>query len=370
MAAGTTGDGGLFVQKARDQPRCVQKFINWSPVTDSVIVSSGQDSSSSDTARDRLFVCSASSYGRGAIFELRHGLEAQIGLVVSLEDLSSTRDIWTMSDDINGGVYLLISDPVSSILLYLSADFGEEMCAIDEADSGLDFSTQTLAAGCTSSGVLVQITEKAILLGTTTKSTMRARFEFGSDQSVAVAAVHSSASLIASAVRTRHEMHLSLKSINIGQDQLHLSEIGQPLRLPHEPVSILIEVLGTFTLIFVGTGNGKVLIYSFEDSTMLLSEVSIDVENGDDLSKAIESLAVVAIDTDGPSQKYTILCGLRSGIFAPFEMTLGHGNTKCAIGTLNLTLNLRASLIGVFSLCRGQTSEPTTNWEYFCQDTK
>lgn len=159
-------------------------------------------------------------------------------------------------------------------------------------------------------------------------------------------------------------------SINIGQDQLHLSEIGQPLRLPHEPVSILIEVLGTFTLIFVGTGNGKVLIYSFEDSTMLLSEVSIDVENGDDLSKAIESLAVVAIDTDGPSQKYTILCGLRSGIFAPFEMTLGHGNTKCAIGTLNLTLNLRASLIGVFSLCRGQTSEPTTNWEYFCQDTK
>lgn len=331
LAAGTTGDGGLFVQKARDQPRCVQKFINWSPVTDSVIVSSGQDSSSSDTARDRLFVCSASSYGRGAIFELRHGLEAQIGLVVSLEDLSSTRDIWTMSDDINGGVYLLISDPVSSILLYLSADFGEEMCAIDEADSGLDFSTQTLAAGCTSSGVLVQITEKAILLGTTTKSTMRARFEFGSDQSVAVAAVHSSASLIASAVRTRHEMHLSLKSINIGQDQLHLSEIGQPLRLPHEPVSILIEVLGTFTLIFVGTGNGKVLIYSFEDSTMLLSEVSIDVENGDDLSKAIESLAVVAIDTDGPSQKYTILCGLRSGIFAPFEMTLGHGNTKCAI---------------------------------------
>jgi hypothetical protein len=132
-------------------------------------------------------------------------------------------------------------------------------------------------------------------------------------------------------VRTRHEMHLSLRSINISQDQLHLSEIGQPLRLPHEPVSILIEVLGTFTLIFVGTGNGKVLIYSFEDSTMLLSEVSIDVENGDDLSKAIESLAVVATDTDGPSQKYTILCGLRSGILVPFEMTLGHGDKKCAI---------------------------------------
>jgi hypothetical protein len=149
-------------------------------------------------------------------------------------------------------------------------------------------------------------------------------------------------------VRTRHEMHLSLRSINISQDQLHLSEIGQPLRLPHEPVSILIEVLGTFTLVFVGTGNGKVLIYSFEDSTMLLSEVSIDVENGDDLSKAIESLAVVATDTDGPSQKYTILCGLRSGILVPFEMTLGHGDKKCAIGTLNLTLNLRASLIGVF----------------------
>jgi hypothetical protein len=285
-------------------------------------------------------------------------LEAQIGLVVSLEELSSTRDIWTMSDDINGGVYILISDPVSSILLYLSADFGEEMCAIDEADSGLDFSAQTLAAGCTSSGVLVQITEKAILLGTANETTLRARFEFGADQSVAVAAVHSSASLIVSAVRTQHEMHLSLRSINISQDQLHLSEIGQPLPLPYEPVCILVEVLGTFTLIFVGTGNGKVLIYSCRDSTMLLSEVSTEVDNGDDLSKAIESLAVLAIDTVGPSQKYTILCGLRSGILVPFEMTLDHGDKKCAIGMLNLTLNLRASLIGVSFFLGIQQASP------------
>lgn len=369
LAAGTTGDGGLFVQKARDQPRCVQRFINWSPVTDSVIVSCDQDSSASDTAIDRLFVCSASSYARGAIVELRHGLEAQIGLVVALEELSSTRDIWTMSDDVNGGVYILISDPVSSVLLYLSADFGEEMCAIDEADSGLDFSAQTLAAGCTSSGVLIQVTEKAILLGTANESTWRSRIEFGADQSVAVAAVHSPTSLIVSAVRTKHEMHLSLRRITISQDQLHLSEIGQPLQLPYEPVCILVEVLGTFSLIFVGTGNGKVLIYSFKDSTTLLSEVSVEVENGDDLSKAIESLAVVAIDTDGPSQKYTVLCGLRSGILVPFEMTLGHGNKEYAIGMLNLTLNLRASLIS-YLFFRGQTREPAPNRGYFCQNTK
>jgi hypothetical protein len=348
LAAGTTGDGGLFVQKARDQPRCVQKFINWSPVTDSVIVSSDQDSSASDTARDRLFVCSASSYARGAIVELRHGLEAQIGLVVALEELSSTRDIWTMPDDLNGGVYILISDPVSSVLLYLSADFGEDMCAIDEADSGLEFSAQTLAAGCTSSGVLIQVTEKAVLLGTANESTLRSRFEFDADQSIAVAAVHSSTSLIVSAVRTQHEMHLSLRRITTSQDQLHLSQIGQPLQLPCEPVCILVEVLGTFSLIFVGTGNGKVLIYSFKDSTTLLSEVSVDVENGEDLSKAIESLAVITIDTDGPSQKYTVLCGLRSGILVPFEMTLGRGNKEYAIGMPNLTLTFRASLICVF----------------------
>jgi hypothetical protein len=275
-------------------------------------------------------------------------LEAQIGLVVALEELSSTRDIWTMPDDLNGGVYILISDPVSSVLLYLSADFGEDMCAIDEADSGLEFSAQTLAAGCTSSGVLIQVTEKAVLLGTANESTLRSRFEFDADQSIAVAAVHSSTSLIVSAVRTQHEMHLSLRRITTSQDQLHLSQIGQPLQLPCEPVCILVEVLGTFSLIFVGTGNGKVLIYSFKDSTTLLSEVSVDVENGEDLSKAIESLAVITIDTDGPSQKYTVLCGLRSGILVPFEMTLGRGNKEYAIGMPNLTLTFRASLICVF----------------------
>ncbi|EAW08328.1 protein thtA [Aspergillus clavatus NRRL 1] len=322
LTAGTTGDGGLFVQKARDHPRCVQKFINWTPVTDSVVVSGSRDPSASEAASDRVFVCSASPFARGAIVELRHGLEAQIGLVVSLEELTSTRDIWTMSNEVGGGVFILFSDPVSSILLYLPSDFGEEMCAIDEADSGLEFSAQTLAAGCTSSGVIVQVTEKAILLETVSGSTLKTRFDYDDEQSVAVAAINRSASLIVTAVRTRHEVHLYAKRAGISDDEVQLFDLEDPSKLPYEPVCMSIETLGSSTFIFIGTGNGKVLIYSIKERITLESETSVAVQEGDDLSKAIESLAVIFTQSKEHSQRYTVLCGLRSGVLVPFEMAV------------------------------------------------
>ncbi|KAE8353134.1 mono-functional DNA-alkylating methyl methanesulfonate N-term-domain-containing protein [Aspergillus coremiiformis] len=331
LAAGNTGDGGLFVQKAREHPRCVQKFMNWSPVTDSVVVKSPNQQSplSADVAGDRLFVCSNSSFAQGGIVELRHGIEAQIGLVVSLDGMSSTRDIWTMSTGTNGGVTVLTSDPESSVVLDLPADFEEEISAIDDAESGLDCDSQTLAAGCTDSGVIIQVTDKAIRLGATAESMPSSGFQCDYDQSIIVAAVNAPASLIVAAVRNQYGLHLHAIHLTASGD---LSDVRGPLRIHFEPVCISVETFDFGSFIFVGAGNGKIFLYSVEGKAItFVSERPTDVAYSEDISKAIDSVAIVNKVEEGPLRRFVLLCGLRSGILVPFGVTLDIANAAASI---------------------------------------
>lgn len=329
-AGGSMGDGGLFIQKAQDQPQCVQRFMNWSPVTDSVVIeSTTQSQSAADTADGRLFACHASTVGQGDLVELRRGIEAQIGLVVPLEELSSAREIWTMADTMNGGVNILTSDPMSSLLFYLPADFEEEICAVDESDSGLDFSSHTLAAGCTPSDVVIQVTEKAIHLGAPDRPHYAARLDYGSNQSVVVAAVSGPESLVITAVRSQDGIHLHLMTvISSGeQHQPQIRDIGHRVKIDEEPVCALIESFGPARFIFVGTGDGNVLAYRIDNEAVFFhSNTSVAVGKGDDISKAIESLATVSTAAKGSSIKSTLFCGLRSGFLVPFEVAVDSGN--------------------------------------------
>lgn len=324
-AAGSMGDGGLFIQNARDQPKCVQRFMNWSPITDSVVVNSTTRSAmDTDTAYDRLFACHASTTGQGDLVELRRGIEAQIGLVIPLDVLSSARDIWAMPDGTNGGVYILTSDPVSTLLFYLPVDFEEEISAVDESDSGIDFSANTVAAGYTPSGVIIQITEKAIHLGVVNGSHSTARLDHDSNKSVAAAAVSGPDSMVVAAVRSQHEMHIHLMAVlPPGSQEPQLRDVGQPANISEEPVCAHIERFGSVHLAFIGTGDGKILTYLIgQEGLAFHSSTAVAIDKGDDISKAAESLATISTTTDGELMKSTLFCGLRSGILVPFEITV------------------------------------------------
>ncbi|KAL3432396.1 mono-functional DNA-alkylating methyl methanesulfonate N-term-domain-containing protein [Aspergillus tetrazonus] len=339
LAAGNTGDGGLFVQKARDQLRCVQRFTNWSPVTDSVIVRQppSQNMAADCVVGDRLFVCSASSFGRGAVVELRHGIEAQVGLLISLEELSGARDIWILPDSINGGVLMLTSDPVSSAFLYLPTDFTEEISAIDEADCGLDSNSPTLAAGYIEPGMLVQVTDKAIFMGATTDSQSRSRSDLDIGQSVAAAAVHGPTCLVITAIRTHQELQIRSKRITQVGTDLQLSEIIPPFNIDYEPICITVEELGIGTLVFIGSGDGRVLVYRIDDSFKLLFDFTVKVENDDDISKAIDSLAVIA-HAKGTLSKAVLLCGLRSGYLVMLDIAMDAININAPLDMRQATL--------------------------------
>ncbi|GAD92744.1 conserved hypothetical protein [Paecilomyces variotii No. 5] len=320
LVAGNMGDGGLFIQKAREHPTCVQKFLNWAPVIDSVIVdttSSGigrnrHASSKGNLPEERLFACSGSTVGQGAVIELRHGIEARIGLVIPLEHLSGTRDIWTMTDDVEGGTYLLASDPVSSTLLYLPTDTGEEIYAMDDTQSGLDFSAHTLAGGCTPSGVIIQVTDHSINLTSPRTGLLDHCFRYEEHECVISAAVSGRLSLIVAAVRTHDKVFVYLGKALSSGDALAIE-----------------QSLGPYSLLFVGTANGKVLVYRVEgDRVVLYYEHDLVLTEETESSKAIENLVVVCSNVDHKEARSTLLCGLRSGVLVPLEMYLGGGNLE------------------------------------------
>lgn len=345
LASGNMGDGGLFIQAARGQPRCVQRFMNWSPITDSVIVNSApRNSLAADTACDRLFVCSASTVGHGGLVELRHGIEAQVGLVVSVEELLSAGNIWAIPAGLSGGVYILTSDPESSLLFYLQTGAEEEICAVDESESGLDFSTHTLAAGSTPCGTILQVTEKAIQLGVANESSPNIRVNYHPDQSIAAAAVNEYGTLVITAVRSQQGIHLHLTIAISSEGNLpQLHSVGTPVGINEEPVCAFVENIGSAHFVFVGSGDGNVLTYRADEGGLtFLFSTAIEVD-GDDMSKAIESIATTTIASSRDLVKSTLLCGLRSGILIPFEMTFDSSNTS-TIGKIDSSTNLHSSL--------------------------
>jgi hypothetical protein len=318
LAAGSHGDGGLFVQEARDHPRCVQRFLNWAPVTDAVVVPSySRDPSKADQAHDRLFVCSSSSTGNGAITELRYGVEAQIGVAVALGEFSNIRDMWAMAKEMTGEIYLMITDPISSLLLHTTFDLKDGISALQD---GIGFDTeQTLATGSTRSGFVVQVTERATYISKPDDPSSSQCVPHDPSHVITAVTVDKADSLIIMTVSSPSGMFLRLVKI---LENASLCHPVDPIPLQKAPISILYQNWGTTGLIFQGTSDGTVLVFHVSNDGFCvnqLAKVSISVDVEDDISRAIDSLAVIRMSTGRESSAF-LFCGLRSGILVPFEI--------------------------------------------------
>lgn len=342
IAGGNMGDGALFVQKPRQSPKCVQKFLNWAPVLDSIVVDSSirgsertsGSGSSESVANDRIFTCSGSAIGSGAITQHRYGIEAQIGLMFPLpEDLLSTRSIWALPRDTDGGICLLVSDPISSTLLDVPLDATEEVYATDSSEISLNFSAQTLAFGCTSEGIIVQVTNNSIHLTTLDPSFASFAFRYSDDQSIIATVINSQCGLVAVAVRAQRETLIHLGRVLSANRTLGIATIGCPIQINYEPVCLLVEDFELSVFLFVGTSGGRLIVYRVEnDGLGLLAEYEIHL-NEEGVSKAIDSMArITTINDDNNLKKSTLFCGLRSGTLIPFEILVKETDGILSIG--------------------------------------
>lgn len=317
MAAGSMGDGGLYKLEARKPPICEQRFLNWAPVTDAIMIRSDAECTPrQQVSRDRLFVCSASSSSHGALHELRHGIEAQIGFQVPLEHFTGIRNMWAISDDINGGIYILITDPVVTLLLYLTRE--GEIAAVDETETGLD-TGETLAAGCTPEGVIVQVSENGTHLFVPPHLALNTRLPHERGASIMAVDVDGPNSSVVTALRQNDGLSLCFATVIVKDDEVCL-DVGPAFNIDFEPICVSLEKFGDIMFVFVGSGDGTLRVFRVENGVITyFCKTTLDVGGSEDISRAIESLAAIRIILNGTLRAF-LLCGLRSGILVPFEV--------------------------------------------------
>ncbi|KAJ5586900.1 uncharacterized protein N7459_002665 [Penicillium hispanicum] len=322
IAAGSTGDGGLFIQEARGQPQCVQRFINWAPTTDAAIVNSrSENPAQGSLIRNRLFTCSRSSSDKGEINELRFGIEAQIGVTVPLDDFSSIRDMWAMHDHVTRTIYVLMSDPVTSLLLSMNSDLEEGITALNEEETELDHA-QTLAAGYSPEGVMIQVSKKATHLFAARNPSLNTHFLHDSQTTVLAVTVDGPTSAIITAVRHGGELYLCYSQVVIIDDNISLN-VGQRVKLDKEPICLFLQTFGLVTFVFMGSIEGTIIVYQVEDQNVsFLFEDRVDVSVNDDMSRVVESLTTVCNTPNAgdDSLRAFLLCGLRGGTLVSFEI--------------------------------------------------
>ncbi|WEW58359.1 hypothetical protein PRK78_003827 [Emydomyces testavorans] len=281
VATGSMSSGGLFIAEPRKPLRCIQRIPNWAPTLDSVIVrgplqqtttSPQPECRTAGPSYDRIFACSGMGGSRGAITELKYGLEARIGLVVDQDDSSSVVDLWTMPNTSTGGTFCLISNPLSSSLILIPIDATEELYALDEEASGLHLSAPTLAASSTANEVLIQITDVSIHLSVPGNESLRfsTRLQESSERIIA-AAVNSRLSLIATAIRSDDGIRVVVRTPETSASGFRCNVFGQPFSTTYEPVCLLIEEVYSRFFLFIGTSEGKLLVIEIDHTRGLVS---------------------------------------------------------------------------------------------------
>ncbi|KAJ5678282.1 uncharacterized protein N7477_003915 [Penicillium maclennaniae] len=286
MAAGSMGDGGLYKLEARKPPICEQRFLNWAPVTDAVMIrSDAQSTPRQQVSRDRLF-------------------------------FTGIRNLWAITDDLNGGVYILITDPVFTLLLYLTPE--GDIGALDESETGLD-TTETLATGCTPEGVIVQVTENATHLFVPPNLALNSRLPHKAGTSILAVDVDGPNSSMVTALRRNGILSLSFAKVIVKDDEVY-PEVGPALNIEFEPICLSLEKFGDMMFVFVGSGCGTLRVFRVENGLItFFCQTTVNVGDSDDISRAIDSLAAIRVTLDGTLHAF-LLCGLRSGILVPFQV--------------------------------------------------
>ena len=232
--------------------------------------------------------------------------------------------MWTMNDDVTGSIYVILSDPVSSILLYMNATLQEGISALDERETGLDFS-QTLAAGFTPEGVMIQVTEKATHLFVTREPSSNTYFSHTPQASVLAVIVDGPSSAMLTAARRGDELYICHSRVVANGDNFSLVT-GDALKIEQEPTCLCFQTFGAVTFAFAGAVDGKIRVYHIEDQTIsFLFETLVSVDASDDMARVVESLVIVRNRPNGSLRAY-LLCGLRGGMLVSFEVDFNADN--------------------------------------------
>ncbi len=315
--------------QSRSVPKFVEAVNNWAPTIDCVLVPSKSLGKSQPALKDvapdrlnRLFTCA----GRdkfGACAEIRYGVEGRMGWTFSNEEFPSILEMWTLVDPAVDGFSLLLSFPLYSSLIHISADGSILPDESDHTEGGLDLRTKTLAVNITAQGCCVQVTEGSI----------RVKRHLAADVShpgllreclpaekIIAAAVDPQSSLVVTVIRRRNsDVELCGSRVSLIDSSVTINENEQPIRLVSEPTCLAIVKIEGNLFVFVGTTTATLQIFNLgvNSSPVPIMEHTMNGRGG--VPSVCHSVSCIS-----SHDSQLLLCGQRDGQLQTFQVE-AHG---------------------------------------------
>ncbi|KAI9799557.1 MAG: hypothetical protein M1825_004483 [Sarcosagium campestre] len=275
VVAGDMSIGGLYMLPAAQRElECIETISDWTPVTDFVTVSGAKPNPKPSAQpgvpvkeqisakQERLFACTGKG-NHGSITEIRRGLEARVGTVLSY--VRGVNQISSFTDPQHPGILLLCSFPLHTDVLHLSADL-KAIEQINDADvPDLDLDSRTFAAGFFRN-LLVQVTEHSIHISNVYPSQFKPEIpgvsrKFADSDMILHASINSLTSSILIVVRKETRFELRLVRCVFEEGSVGLIDIGQPSVIADVPSCLSTILIAGNLYALVGTAASDLQVF-------------------------------------------------------------------------------------------------------------
>ena len=387
VAGGGTSVGGMWRVETREDPKLLRILANWTPLNHFITLSDSDNiHNQADTVRnsgvtgtdfhsqERILACTGKGK-HGSIAELRYGFEApKIVQTVNIEDeaRSGILGVWAFhgffgnvehqyegSEYLKDVTYILFSQPSGTSLIRMRLNYDLNNPEVDVEDValdlrtkieyemvqdniGLDFSTRTVYAATIVEGLLVQVTETAIIiLSLPIKDSMIKEEDVENNISEdnkdstqhtqtrcphVFRLPHRHARIFATSIYTQKDHSILLAAVQ-EDDNYHLQlgnlstvyePIGQSWRLQSKPSCIRLQNVGANLLAFVATINSQLQIFLIDRHGFVAAAADpYTFSGGFAVCESITFLYSSSI-SQALQYKTLMLCGLRNGSVRTF----------------------------------------------------
>ena len=323
VAGGDQSDGGLWKFAPRQTVTTpVETIRNWTPSIDLVAVHvprhrnrrSLNTEATGDplSSQKRLFACTGRSSLHGAITEIRQGIEASI----SFEGYSAGRGvnrIWALHDCSEKCIQILVSYPTQTVTFSTgsetkSEDSEDDLMQDVDDESQIYLEAETLAAGTTDDGCMVQITPYTIRVIQPGNRQRRLVRELDDAHCVLKASVLRSDTfgfLLIVAVKHDNGPTIRVARFRTDEPDITMENLGKPWLLGEEPSLVSLEETRGNLITLIGTLTGSLQVFTWNGSTFV--HVITHSFQGE-----FAICHTIAMISDVP-QYQRLVCGLRDG---------------------------------------------------------
>ncbi|KXT06603.1 hypothetical protein AC578_8522 [Pseudocercospora eumusae] len=292
----------------------IEVLPNWASATDMICTDVLHSSRSRNRDQESILVTSGEQ-PFGTITEIRRGVEARLSVFLELEGLRTVTHVWVLPDLSLGATIIVLSSPDSTRLLAADADF-ESLEEIGDG-SAFDSYSSTLAAGLTSSGHLVQITERTICASTALQANFEdtSKHNLPEDQSIVASWLIPSDSVVVNA--ERHDGGHAIACYHItSTDTDRTIQPGPRLRIPCEPLYITAVCYQGSVLTLTATNDGKIALVYFREGSAPLCYAK-DLSGASDDTAICDNVCILEAN-----DQLLAICGLRDGRVIGVEIDL------------------------------------------------